>query len=101
MAYRTILNRLKWAGIALWLFALFVAANITYYVYVHEPGVRANIARVAELSEDNRTLNNHIANLDQKIRNLNEIILDYALIHGINLEGSDCQDPKGYEPISH
>jgi|TARA_R110002110_G_scaffold81942_8_gene213130 hypothetical protein len=100
MAYR-IINWLKWAGIALWLFTLFVAANITYYVYVHEPGVRANIVKVAELKTDNWMLNDDIADLNQKIKDLEDIILDYSLIHGINLEGSDRQDPKGYEPKPH
>ena len=93
MAYRTILDWLKWTAIAVWVFALFVAANIGYYVYVHEPAVKANIIMVADLSADNRALNTDVARLQRKLEGVERVIVDYSIIYGFTYPVPNGQDP--------
>ena len=93
MAHRTILNGLKWIGIAVWVFAFFVGANVSYYVYVHEPAVKANIIKVADLRTDNRALNADVASLEKKIERLENRLLDYSIMYGITYLSPYGQDP--------
>jgi len=93
MAYRTILDWLKWTAIAVWVFAFFVAANMGYYVYVHEPAVKANIIRVAALSADNRALNTDVAGLQRKLERVERVIVDYSIIYGFTYPVPNGQDP--------
>jgi hypothetical protein len=78
MAYR-VLDWLKWAGIAVWVFTLFVGATVSYYVYIHEPAVKENIIQVAELGAANRALNTEVASLNAHITRLEGIIGDYLM----------------------
>jgi hypothetical protein len=93
MAYRTILDWLKWTAIAVWVFAFFVAANMGYYVYVHEPAVKANIIKVAALSADNRALNTDVAGLQRKLEGVERVIVDYSIIYGFTYPVPNGQDP--------
>ena len=93
MAYRTILNGLKWTAIAVWVFAFFVGANIGYYVYVHEPAVKANIIKVADLSADNRALNTDVASLQRKLEGAERAMVAYSIMYGFTYPVPNGQDP--------
>lgn len=90
-----------WAGIIVWLFAFFVAANFAYYVYVHEPAVKRIQIDRAELAQQNRDLNKHVIDLQQEVEYLSGVIADYSIMFGISYDGSGSEYPHGYEPKAH
>ena len=69
MAHRSIRYYVIWAVAAVWVFALFVSANVSYYVYVHEPAVKDQSIRLAQVESEYREATRlnaaHSSNLDR------------------------------------
>ena len=81
-----ILIRLVWLFGAVWLFALFVAATVGYYVLIHEPQVK-------KLQQENLELREKDRNLRNRIHILQIVLSDFGFIHGGDTTQS--QEPDG------
>jgi hypothetical protein len=89
MAYRTIARYILGVSIVVWLFTLFVAANVGYYVYIHEPQVQAMKERNAALCAVNHALANDVHSLILTIEELDGTLSDYLARYRI-APGSTC-----------
>ena len=69
--------RLVWIFGSVWLFALFVAATVGYYVAVHEPGYKKIQNENVELRRHNQILYDRVVLLDQ-------VLLDFDVTPGFD-----------------
>ena len=80
-----ILIRLAWIFGGVWLFTLFVAATVGYYVLIHEPHVKTLLRENIELKQNEQILRNEI-NL------LHNVLSDFGVIRGYTPQS---QEPDG------
>ena len=76
MAHRSIKYNLIWAVAAVWVFALFVSANVSYYVYIHEPAVKAQNIRLAQVQSEHRAVTRLAQTYSSDIQRLENILAD-------------------------
>jgi len=96
-----ILIRLAWIFGGVWLFALFVGANVGYYVTVHEPSFKKTQAKNAELRRQNFALSESNQVLSDRILILNNVLSDFGIAHGSEFylidpekDTAQSQEPK-------
>ena len=74
-----ILIRLAWIFGGVWLFALFVAGTVGYYVTTHEPGFKRLQSENIELKRHNQILYDRVLLLDR-------VLSDFGITHGFDAD---------------